>query len=173
MPRSWISSGFSIYSAISRAFASRAGVGVLPHEQDARDVVEVGLLQPREPVEAEAPDHRAVPVRHEPVGEEVDADSRRRTARTGRRRTTGSSARRRAGRPGTLEDLVEPAAGAAVAVDDDDAVVRRRRTFSFASTAGPMSSGVMCRSLEMPWTSASQPCCRPAPRCPARRRRTR
>ena len=32
------------------------------------------------------------------------------------------------------------------------------RTFSFASTAGPMSSGVMCRSLEMPWMSAAQPC---------------
>ena len=32
------------------------------------------------------------------------------------------------------------------------------RTFSFSSTAGAISSGVMCRSDEMPWTSASQPC---------------
>ena len=28
---------------------------------------------------------------------------------------------------------------------------------SFSSTAGAISCGVMCRSLEMPWTSASQP----------------
>src|SRR5262245_15654437 len=48
------------------------GVRMLPHEQHAGEVPEVGLLEPREPVEPETLDHRAVPVGHEPVGQEVD-----------------------------------------------------------------------------------------------------
>ena len=64
----------SMYSAISRAFASRSGSGCWRTNSDAGEVAEVRLLQPGEPVEPEALDHRAVPVRHEPVGQEVDAD---------------------------------------------------------------------------------------------------
>ena len=174
MPRSWISSGCSMYSAISRALASRSGSGCWRTNRIRRDVVEVGLLQPREPVEPEAADDRAVPVRDEPVGEEVDAD------------VVGEPLVQVAGVPleavhagGThgrvpREDLVEAPAGAAVAVHHDDALVARREDPSASPPpparcrAASCAGRSRCRGRRRP----SRACSR-GTRCPARRRRTR
>src|SRR3954469_6137857 len=98
-------------------------IGVLAHEQHTREVVEVRLFQPREPVEAEPLDHRTVPVRHEPVGQEVDpvvlVEPLEEIARVPLEAVHAG----RTDRGVALEHLVEAAAGAAVAVHDDHPLV--------------------------------------------------